>query len=216
MVFGTSAGGSQVLASFDADAATAWFGDTDAEIMKPIVTEIWPDVTSTAMSAIEEHFVAALSRFAQRRLVPCYESVERGVAREHRPLESGNRLGDRAGHRHDLVDRRSALVARVAAGVAAHRVPAAVIVLALAHRAQPAHQALGQHAQQRRAQQKGFNPHVDQPVDPLLVDEIEVRLAHARAHAGEELVFEAVLQPLHRLRQNAVAAAPLHPAECIP
>ena len=52
--------------------------------------------------------------------------------------------------------------------------------------------------------------HVDQPIDPLLVDQIvDVRLAHAGADAGEDLVLEAILDALHRFRQHAVPAAAL-------
>ena len=68
------------------------------------------------------------------------------------------------GH-HQLVDAGAALVAGLAALGAAHRVPAAARVLALAVRAQLAHQALRQHAQQRRAEQEGLDAHVGQARD---------------------------------------------------
>src|SRR5205085_88008 len=44
---------------------------------------------------------------------------------------------------------------------------------------------------------------------PLLVDDVEVRLADAGADAGEQLVVQAIPDALHRLGQNAVAATAL-------
>ena len=64
--------------------------------------------------------------------------------------------------RHQFVDPGAALVAAVAAVVAADRMPQAVLALSAAVRAELAHQALRQHAQQRGRQQEGLDAHVGQ------------------------------------------------------
>src|SRR5207253_1888333 len=51
--------------------------------------------------------------------------------------------------------------------------------------------------------------HVDQPVEPFFTEQIEIGLAKARADTGHDFVLQAVLQPLHRLAEHALAAAAL-------
>ena len=58
--------------------------------------------------------------------------------------------------------------------------------------------------------------HLDQPVEPLLAEQVDVRLAEAGADAGEHLVLQAVLQALHRLAEHAVPAAALVADDLVP
>jgi hypothetical protein len=74
------------------------------------------------------------------------------------------RLHGLVGHQQ-FEDAGAALVAGLAAGVAAHGHGFAVFRARGAGRAQPAHQPLRQHAQQRGTQQEGFDAHVGEPGD---------------------------------------------------
>ena len=89
----------RALVAFDLghlEAAEVGLGvvDADADVVERLVGEIRPGVAGRAVALAEEELHAALGRGGQRRLVAGLEAVVRSVAREHGPLERGDRLGD--------------------------------------------------------------------------------------------------------------------------